>query len=65
VKRLVALAAILATVIGVVTWATARSVRRYEADLDYRNALAVIDEAERVVKVEQSRLNHPSNRGNQ
>ena len=60
-----AVAAILATVIGVVTWATARSVRRYEADLADRNAEAAIDEALRIVRVEQSRLNHPSNRGNQ
>lgn len=57
------LAAILATVIGVVTWATARSVRRYEADIADRNAQAAIDAAERIVRVEQSRLNHPSNRG--
>ena len=58
-----ALVAIIATVIGVVTWATARSVRRYEADLADRNALAVIEAAERVVRVEQSKLNHPSNWG--
>lgn len=59
-----ALAAIVATVAGVSAWLTARSVRRYEADLADRNALAVIDAAERIVRVEQSRMNHPSNWGN-
>ena len=56
--------AILATVIGVVTWATARSVRRYEADLAALADQAAVDCAERIVRVEQSRLNHPSQRGN-
>ena len=58
-----AITAIVATVIGAVTWATARAVRRYEADIADREAAAVIDAAERIVRVEQSRLNHPSNRG--
>jgi hypothetical protein len=57
------IAAIIATVVGVVTWATARSVRRYENDVADRRAFAVLDAAERIVRVEQSRLNHPSNRG--
>jgi hypothetical protein len=58
-----ALAAIVATVIGVATWATARSVRRYEAEMIELADRAAIDAAERIVRVEQSRLNHPSNRG--
>ena len=58
-----AFVAIVATVIGAVTWATARSVRRYEVDRDDRNAQAVIDAAERIVRVEQSRRNHPSQWG--
>jgi len=58
-----ALAAVVATIIGAVTWATARSVRRYEAEIAARRDAAVLDAAERIVRVEQSRLNHPSNRG--
>ena len=58
-----ALAAIAATVIGAVTWATARSVRRYEADIADRRADAILDTAERIVRLEQARLNHPSNGG--
>ena len=57
-----ALTAIVATVIGVVTWATARAVRRYEDDLADRRAYAAVDD-ERIVRIEAARLAHPSNRG--
>ena len=49
------LAAVVATVIGVAAWG-----RRI---IDRRRVHNVIAEAERIVRVEQSRLNHPSNRG--
>jgi len=58
-----AVVAVIATVIGAVTWATARSVRRYENDIAERHAYAVIDAAERIVRIEQSRMSHPSNGG--
>lgn len=46
-----------------VGWRISTVRRRYENDLD-ATAL-VLEEAMRIVLVEQSRLNHPSNRGNQ
>ena len=60
-----ALAAVVGTVIGVVVWVTARTVRRYENDLADRNAAAAVDAAERIVRVAHSKASHPNQWGNQ
>ena len=40
-----------------------RQLRRWDREEADRNAAAVIDAAERVVRVAESRRRHPSNRG--
>jgi hypothetical protein len=61
-----ALAAIVAGVVGVTAWVTAttaRAVRRYEAEIADARATAIVREAERYLRVEDSKRRHPSNRG--